>query len=257
MANNTFEIIGKLSIGKESEKFKPYKVTTYDSGWANKELLFNVIAGDNRHMLKIKGGYYSDGNGKVFSFSKAGKSDTGEKIKGEKLEISWKDRFKPEILENVAEFKKCVIDLEEYGRRFKLEKALEKFNDGSLTSEEMLEFGTEDISQELENSKNKRKELNFSRAFSSLNLRPYSSKSITNFLNSATFSRISGLNLSAQAISNFSPLIVSPLSDLPDLENEYTFPFPLLKYPPLIFIMCLLSPATVLKINSLAAHPVS
>jgi hypothetical protein len=158
MANNTFEIIGKLTISKESEKFKPYKLTTYDSGWANKELIFNAIAGDNRHMLKIKGGYHTNGKGKVYSFSKAGKSDTGEKIKGEKLEIAWGDRFKPEVVENVAEFKKCVIDLEEYGRRFKLEKALEKLNDGSLTSEEMTELGTEDVSQELENSKNKRKE---------------------------------------------------------------------------------------------------
>jgi len=158
MANNTFEIIGKLNIGKESEKFKPYKATTYDTGWAAKELIFNAIAGDNRHMMKIKGGYFSNGKGKVYSFSKSGKSDSGETIKGEKLEIAWVDRFKPEIIENVAEFKKFVIDLEEYGRRFKLEKALEKFNEGSLTPEEMIELGTEDISQELENSKNKRKE---------------------------------------------------------------------------------------------------
>lgn len=155
---NTFEIIGKLAIGKESEKFKPYSSKTYDSGWVNNELNFNAIAGDNRHMLKIKGGYMKDGSGKVFTFSKSGKSDSDEVIKGEKLEIAWKDRFKPEIIENVAEFKKFVIDVEEQGKRFKLEKALDKFKEGLLQDGDLEELGVTDIEKAFEDSKKKRKE---------------------------------------------------------------------------------------------------
>jgi len=157
--SNTFEIIGKLSIPKESEKFKPYKVTFFDkSGWVINELAFNAVAGVNRHMLKLKGGHFKDGHGQVFTFSKSGKSESGEKIKGEKLQIPWKDRFKPEVMENVAEFKKFIIDLEEYGNRHKLEKAAEKLNESGLTSEELLELGMTDVLGELETSKNKRKE---------------------------------------------------------------------------------------------------
>jgi hypothetical protein len=155
---NTFEFIGKLVIGKESEKFKPYEVITSAKGWVTKRLLFNVIAGDNRHMLESKGGYFKDESGKIFTFSKAGKDDNGNQIKGEKLEVAWKDRFKPEIIENVAEFKKFVVDLEEYGRRFKLEKAVEKKNDGTLIDEELLELGVDDVEKSLEDSKKKRKE---------------------------------------------------------------------------------------------------
>lgn len=159
MANCTFEIIGKLSIPKESEKFKPYKVTFFDkSGWVINELTFNAVAGVNRHMLKLKGGHFKDGHGQVFTFSKNGKSDSGEKIKGEKLQIPWKDRFKPEVVENVAEFKKSVIDLEEYGNRHKLEKAVEKLKENGLTEEELLELGMTDVMAEFELSKEKRKE---------------------------------------------------------------------------------------------------
>jgi hypothetical protein len=109
-------------------------------------------------MLEIKGGYFKDGTGEIFTFSKSGTSDSGEKIKGEKLEVAWKDRFKPEIIENVAEFKKYIVDLEEHGRRFKLEKAAEKEIDGSITAEELLGLGVDNVQQALEESKKKRKE---------------------------------------------------------------------------------------------------
>lgn len=154
----TFELIGKLSIGKESEKFKPYSTDTYPSGWVSNRLFFNVVAGDNRHMLESKGGFYANGSGKVKTFSKSGKDDNGNIVKGEKLEIEWADRFNPEHIENVAEFKKFVIDLDEYGRRYKLEKAVEKKKDGTLTDAELSELGVEDVEKALEDSKKKRKE---------------------------------------------------------------------------------------------------
>lgn len=158
--SNTFETISKLMIGKESEKFKPYRSTAYPaSGWVSNELIFNAISGDNRHMLKVKGGFFKDGHGKVYTFSKGSKTTSGERIKGEQLQIPWKDRFKPEVIENVAEFKKSVVDLEEYGRRYKLEKAVERVVGGEvLTEEELTELGTTDVIKEFEISNDKRKE---------------------------------------------------------------------------------------------------
>ncbi|MBD1379094.1 hypothetical protein [Metabacillus arenae] len=155
---NTFEIIGKLSISKESEKFKPYEVTSYPSGWAKSRLLFNVQSAENRHMLTSEGMYKEDGTGFVYSFTK-GEVDptTHERKKGEKIQIPWKDRNKPEVIENIAEFKKLVVDLEKYGRRYELENALEKQEKGILTEEELSKLGVADIKAALEESKKKRK----------------------------------------------------------------------------------------------------
>lgn len=156
--NNTFEFVGKLSIGKESDKFKPFEQKT-TNGWTNTRLLFNVQAGDNRHLLEIKGLHKADETGKVFTLDKGGiDKDSGEKIKGQKLEVDWKDRFKPEIIEQVAEFKKFVIDVEEPKRRYTLEKATEKSKEGSLTNEELKELDVENVEKALEDSKKKRKD---------------------------------------------------------------------------------------------------
>jgi hypothetical protein len=156
--NNTFEIIGKLSVGKESDKFKPHEKNVSPSGWAFNKLLFNVLSAENRHMLESKGMYKEDGTGIIYSFSK-GTVDpkTHEKQKGEKLQIAWKDRAKPEVIDNVAEFKKFVVDLEKYGRRYELQKALDKQNEGNLTEEELTALGVTDLAQALEDSNKKRK----------------------------------------------------------------------------------------------------
>ncbi|MBL4951064.1 hypothetical protein JK635_02265 [Neobacillus sp. YIM B02564] len=158
---NTFEIIGKLSISKETEKFKPYESQSFPSGWAKSRLLFNVQSAENRHMLTIEGMYKEDGTGLVYTFTK-GTIDqkTNEKIKGENIQIPWKDRNKPENIEKVAEFKKYIIDLEQYGRRYKLENAIKKQVEGTITDEELNELGlsAEELQYELEQSKKKRKE---------------------------------------------------------------------------------------------------
>jgi hypothetical protein len=158
---NTFEIIGKLSMSKETEKFKPYEYTSFPSGWAKARLLFNVQSAENRHMLTTEGMFKEDGTGTIYTFTK-GNTDpkTHEKTKGENIQVPWKDRNKPEVLEKVAEFKKFVIDLEQYGRRYKLENAIEKQKEGTLTDEELKELGldAEELQQELETSKKRRRE---------------------------------------------------------------------------------------------------
>ena len=137
-----FEWIGKLSISKESDKFKPYVETVYDSGWKKTSLKFNAICGDNRHMLTIDAGCWADGHGDIVTFSKATVNEDGSKKKGEKFTIPFKDRLTSKKLADVAEFKKFVFDTEEPGRRFKLKNMTEAIKEGkSVTDEQLAEVG--------------------------------------------------------------------------------------------------------------------
>ena len=157
-----FEMVGKLSISKETDKFNPYSENHYDSGWVKRRLLFNVTSGDNRHMLNVDDGCWEDGHGDVFTFSKATVDESGEKKKGELLKIPFKERLTSPKIAEVAEFKKYIFDLEKPGRRFKLEKAAERLHEGkNLTDEELKEIGLEnesDVSEALEKSNKKRHE---------------------------------------------------------------------------------------------------
>ncbi len=157
-----FEMLGKISLGKETEKFKPYSETTYDSGWVKRKIMFNAVCGDNRHLLSVDSGSFADGHGDVYTFSKGSANEDGSKAKGETLKIPFKDRLTSPKLAEVAEFKKFIFDLEKPGRRYKLEKAAEKIREGtSLTDEELKEIGLgseEEVNAAFEKSKNKRHE---------------------------------------------------------------------------------------------------
>ncbi len=145
---NTFEMIGRMTIGKETEKFKPYENKDFPSGWTSRSLKFNCIAGDNRHMLSVSGGCFKDGHGDVYVFSKPSVDASGNKVKGESFKIPFKERLTSPKLDQVAEFKKFVVDLEIPNRRYKLEKAAEKIKEGgSLTIDELTELGVNDVSE--------------------------------------------------------------------------------------------------------------
>jgi hypothetical protein len=137
MANNTFEFIGRLSVGKESEKFKPFEEKISAKGWKTTTLKHNVTAGDNRHFLEVKGGHWADGHGEIFSFTKGEVDASGNRVKGVSIKFPFKDRLKQENIDKVAEFKKHVIDLEEYGFRYKIKNALEKIESEDLTLEDV------------------------------------------------------------------------------------------------------------------------
>ena len=157
-----FEMVGKISLGKQTEKFNPYSEHKYDSGWVKRKIMFNAICGDNRHLLTVDAGSFADGHGDVFTFSKGSVDDSGNKVKGESLKIPFKDRLTSPKLAEVAEFKKFVFDLEKPNRRYKLEKAAEKIKEGtSLTDEELkdLELDSEaEVNDALEKSNKKRHE---------------------------------------------------------------------------------------------------
>ncbi len=157
-----FEMTGKLSIGKETEKFHPYTEKTYPSGWVRKQLLFNVTCGDNRHMLTVTAGAFSDGHGDIYSFTKGGVDENGNKVKGESIQIPFKERLTSPKLAEIAEFKKFIIDLEQPGRRYKLQNMADKLHEGKeLTDEELKEVGLEskdDVTTAFEKSNKKRHE---------------------------------------------------------------------------------------------------
>ena len=157
-----FEMIGRLSLPRATDKFEPFSTKKYESGWIRKQLMFNVTCGDNRHMLSITDGAFDDEHGDIYSFSKSTVDESGNRVKGETLIIPFKDRLTSPKLAEVAEFKKFVIDLERPGRRYKLEKASEKIKEGtSLTDEELKDLDIEDeseVNQELEMSKKRRHE---------------------------------------------------------------------------------------------------
>lgn len=157
-----FEMLGKITMSKETEKFHPYSETKYDSGWVKRRIMFNAICGDNRHLLTVDGGSFADGHGDVYTFTKGSVDANGNKVKGESLKIPFKDRLTSPKLAEVAEFKKFVFDLEKPNRRYKLEKAVEKIKEGtSLTDEELRELGLEseaDVKSELEKSNKKKHE---------------------------------------------------------------------------------------------------
>lgn len=157
-----FEMTGKLSIGKETEKFHPYTEKTYPSGWVRKQLLFNVTCGDNRHMLTVTAGAFSEGHGDIYSFTKGGVDENGNKVKGESIQIPFKERLTSPKLAEIAEFKKFIIDLEQPGRRYKLQNMADKLHEGKeLTDEELKEVSLEskdDVTAALEKSNKKRHE---------------------------------------------------------------------------------------------------
>ena len=143
-----FEMLGKLSISKETEKFKPFTETVYDSGWKRTSLKFNAVCGDNRHMLQIDAGAWADGHGDIYTFSKATVNEDGTKKKGESFTIPFKDRLTSKKLADVAEFKKFVFDLEEPGRRYKLKNMVDAIKEGKgVTDEQLAEVGLENESE--------------------------------------------------------------------------------------------------------------
>ena len=158
----SFEMIGKLSFPKDSEKFKHYEENEYASGWVNKTLRMNLTSGDNRFTLQSKAGFFKDGHGDIYVFSKDGFDANGNKVKGSMFTIPYKERLTHPRLSEVVEYRKWVVDLEAPKFRWELQSALNKVKEGAeLTEEEVAKFGASDVKgleSALAQSQKKRKE---------------------------------------------------------------------------------------------------
>lgn len=117
---NSFSFVGKIIPVKDTENFKGYTETTYDSGWMKQRLVFNVVAGDNRHLVEINAGKWKDDakNSTIYTMSRA-----TEGKKSEKIQIPWEKRNNPKEIEKVAGYRVLTIDTDTYSHRDELTKA--------------------------------------------------------------------------------------------------------------------------------------
>ena len=159
---NTFEFCGKIALGKETEKFKPIEVRTFDSGWTNTTLRFNCISDTNRVLCLSQGGKWKDDKkNSIKTFSKTVKDENGNVIKGENITIPWDQRFDKEQIGRVAGFKKFVCDLGDLKTRYALQNLVKAFESNGDTDALVEQTGIdnlEDAKDALERSWAKRKE---------------------------------------------------------------------------------------------------
>lgn len=157
----TFEMIGRISMPKETDNFHPWTESQSRSGWITRRLKFNIICGDSRHMLTIEGGTYADERQEIYTYGRD-EWKNGELIRGDKLRIPFRDRLKQENIDKVADFRKYIVDLERRGRRQKLRLLANRLDEGgTFTEKELDEVGlspSDDIREALARSEEKRHE---------------------------------------------------------------------------------------------------
>lgn len=111
-AENTFKFVGKLSVVKDSDKFKGYDETTYSSGWCGRKLNLTLTADTNRHSLVIRSGKWNDDSKNVIrAKTKSGHDANGNRTKGEAVQIPFAERFDPEWKDKVSGRNKYVLDI--------------------------------------------------------------------------------------------------------------------------------------------------
>ena len=165
-----FNLVGKLSIGKETEKFTPISKNTYDSGWMRTRVLFNCISDVNRIPLVAEAGRWVDDkkNNPIKTFSKNTTNADGTTTKGTKIDVAFDKRFDKEEIAKIAGFRKFVIDTGNNSQRYKLMDAVKAFEDGDITDELKEEVGVstlEEAKAALAKSEAKKKEFIFEHDF--------------------------------------------------------------------------------------------
>ena len=160
--SNVFNFTGKISLPKETEKFKPIEKREFQSGWCNNTIKFNVISNTNRVLVMCQGGKWTnDSKNSVRTFGKSTTDENGNVTKGVSIEIPWDKRLDKAEIEKVAGFKKFIVDTGDYKERYKLQDLVKAFENGSVTDEQMEELGIETLESAkaaLEKSQAKRRE---------------------------------------------------------------------------------------------------
>lgn len=161
MATN-FNFTGRISLPKETDKFKPIEKKEFQSGWVNNTVKFNCISGTNRVLMMCQGGKWNDDKkNTVKTFGKSTTDANGKVTKGAAIDIPWAKRFDADQIEKVAGFKKFIVDTGDYKQRYKLQDLVKAFEGGTVTDEMMEQAGIDnldDAKAALEKSQAKRKE---------------------------------------------------------------------------------------------------
>ena len=159
---NVFNFIAKISLPKETEKFKPVEKREFQSGWCNSTVKFNAISGTNRVLVMCQGGKWTnDAKNTVKTFGKSTTDANGKVTKGAAIEIPWEKRMDKAEIDKVAGFKKFVVDTGDYKERYKLQDLVKAFENGTVTDEQMAALGIdtlEDAKAALEKSQAKKRE---------------------------------------------------------------------------------------------------
>lgn len=117
--SNTFSFVGYLKPIKEKEKFKGFTATKFDSGWMTERLRFNVIAGDNRHLVEINAGrWQQEDKNVIYGFTKP---ENGKK--GEPFQIPWNERTNQDMIDRMVGWRVFTVDLDTYNHRQELEQS--------------------------------------------------------------------------------------------------------------------------------------
>ena len=161
---NTFEFIGRIVPCKKTDKFNPCGIDEFPKGgWGKKYIKFNVVSGFNRHMVEVSTlvNVTNPNSQSIYTFTKGEVNSDGTRGKGSSLAVPFDDRLNQDIIEQVAGFRKFVVDTEITGRRTKLENALNNFKEGTITDEEMAELNVNSLKEceeALEKSNNRKHE---------------------------------------------------------------------------------------------------
>lgn len=115
----TFNFVGTLRAIKGNDNFKGFSTTNFNSGWMMERLRFNVIAGDNRHMVEINAGRWSDENkNTIYTFEKVEGNN-----KGKPIQVPWAKRNDPAIIDKVVGWRVYTVDTDTFSHRQELEES--------------------------------------------------------------------------------------------------------------------------------------
>ena len=134
MANPNFEMVGTITLPKDSDKFKSYEENVFSDMWLSRRLKLSVHTGTNNHIVQIESFSQADGKGKVMVFN----NPTTEGGKASSEFVAFADRNKVDLTK-VPNWAKRVIDLADRNKRFEMKNLLNKKE--SITDEELRKVG--------------------------------------------------------------------------------------------------------------------
>lgn len=146
-----FNLICNLSIPKETDNFKPYKLSTSQKGWTTKNLKLNAKCGTNRVMLSLTAGHGENSLAYYFEKTESGKSKN--------VNVPFADRKRVDM-STVAEFAKYKVDFGDAILRRKLHNIIKKNKNKEVFKDSDFEDTGFTIESDFKEIESKLKELN-------------------------------------------------------------------------------------------------
>lgn len=151
---NTFSFVGKITRKKENT----FVEKTFNSGWVINELNLTIICGDNVQFLRASGGMWDEKHADKNAVMTFKRNEGG---KDEKLTVKWDDRFNPDIVNTVANYKTYTVDTEIAQDRKDIEAQItelkKELENASGTEKIDIEKKIAELTTALEASKKKHK----------------------------------------------------------------------------------------------------